>query len=77
MKLNTKVDTILAVARFHPILATLKKNISGSIDGDANQNDITGARGTPDISIDAITGITEQEQNGANAPIIVASVIER
>jgi hypothetical protein len=42
------------------------------MDGDANQNDITGAIGTPAINRDEMTGITEHEQNGAMAPTRVA-----
>jgi hypothetical protein len=48
-------------------------NISGSIDGEAIQNDITGPRGTPPISNEVITGITPQEQKGLKAPTMVAS----
>src|SRR5512138_2831956 len=59
-----------------PIDAVLRKNISGSIEGEAIQNDITGARGTPPISRDEITGITPQEQNGLREPTSVASTIE-
>ena len=75
-KLIKKVATNLHTDKFHPIDAVLRKNISGSIDGDAIQNDITGARGTPPISSDVIIGTTPQEQNGLNAPTIVASKIE-
>jgi hypothetical protein len=55
---------------------TLKKNISGSIEGDASQKDMTGARGTPPASSAHITGITPQEQKGLKAPISVASNID-
>ena len=54
----------------------LRKNISGSIDGDAIQKDMTGARGTPPINKEAITGITPQEQNGLMPPNKVARSID-
>ena len=55
----------------------LEKNISGSIEGDAIQNDITGASGTPLIKRELITGITPHEQKGLNAPTAVARNTER
>jgi hypothetical protein len=55
----------------------LRKNISGSIDGDAIQNDITGATGTPPVRSDVITGITPHEQKGLNAPTHVARKMVR
>ena len=72
-----KVATSLQTESFHPIVATLKKKISGSIEGEAIQKDITGAKGTPPISRLAIRGITPQEQNGLNAPTNVANSIDR
>jgi hypothetical protein len=45
------------------------------MEGEANQKDITGARGTPPISNAAITGMTEDEHNGLNAPKKVARKI--
>ena len=65
----------LATAKGIPSFAALRKKISGSIEGEASQKDITGANGTPPIRSDVITGITPQEQNGLNAPTIVASRI--
>ena len=59
-----------------PIVETLKKKISGSIEGEASQNDITGAIGTLPISKAVIIGITPQEQKGLNAPTMVAKNIE-
>jgi hypothetical protein len=56
-------------------MPTLNVKISGSIVGDAIQNDMIGARGTPLKSNPAITGTTVQEQNGLNAPTSVASTI--
>ena len=61
---------------FHPMAAVLRKNISGSMDGDAIQKDMTGAMGTPPINNAAITGITPQEQNGLMAPKTVARIID-
>jgi len=43
------------------------------MEGDAIQNDITGANGTPLISSAAMTGMTPQEQKGLKAPTAVAS----
>ncbi len=57
-------------------METLRKKISGSIEGEASQKDITGAKGTPPISKAAITGITPQEQKGLNAPTMVAKNID-
>jgi len=45
------------------------------MDGEANQKDITGANGTPPISIAATTGMTLHEQRGLNAPTTVAKTI--
>jgi len=50
--------------------------ISGSIVGEAIQNDITGASGTPLASSPAMTGMTVQEQKGLKAPTAVASSTE-
>jgi hypothetical protein len=71
-KLKSSVAAKRQMASSQPIMPTLKKNISGSMDGDAIQNDITGARGTPLMSNDAITGMTPQEQKGLKAPTTVA-----
>jgi hypothetical protein len=61
------------MASVYPTLPALNRSISGSIEGEASQNDMTGASGTPDVSRAAITGITPHEQNGLTAPISVAS----
>jgi hypothetical protein len=45
------------------------------MEGEANQKDITGARGTPPMSSAATTGITEQEHKGLKAPTKVARII--
>jgi len=74
-RLKTNVATNRAHARFQPIVDTLRKKISGSIDGEAIQKDMTGPSGTPEMSREEITGITPQEQNGLNAPMSVASRI--
>jgi hypothetical protein len=58
-----------------PKVPTVRKNISGSIEGDANQKDITGAKGTPPINMAATTGITLHEHSGLKAPTKVASMI--
>jgi hypothetical protein len=74
-RLNNKVATSLAIARFQPINPTLNVNISGSIEGEAIQKDMIGARGTPLKSKPAMIGTTVQEQNGLNAPTRVATRI--
>ena len=53
----------------------MRKNCEGSINGDASQNAMTGANGTPATSNAAITGMTPQEQNGESAPIRLARTI--
>jgi hypothetical protein len=70
-KLIRNVEDIRQIASFHPMVATLKKKISGSIDGEAIQKLITGPKGTPPIKRDVITGITLHEQNVENAPTTV------
>jgi hypothetical protein len=45
------------------------------MEGDANQKDITGARGTPPINNEATTGMTEDEHSGLKAPKKVAKKI--
>ncbi len=42
--------------------------ICGSMRGEAIQNAMTGASGTPMLSNAAIRGMTPQEQNGDSAP---------
>jgi hypothetical protein len=74
-KLIMNVEIKRHTAKSQPSVATLKKKISGSIEGDATQKAITGANGTPLISRAAIMGITPQEQNGLNAPTTVANRI--
>jgi hypothetical protein len=75
-KLIANVAESRQIDNFQPIVVTLRKKISGSIEGDAIQNDITGANGTPPIRSDAITGITPHEQKGLIAPTAVAIIIE-
>ena len=58
-------------------MPTVRKKISGSMEGEANQKDITGARGTPPINHAATTGMTEQEHSGLKAPNKVAKIIAR
>jgi hypothetical protein len=62
-------------ANSQPMVLTLKKKASGSIEGEAIQKDITGASGTPLMSKAAITGMTPQEQKGLKAPTAVARKI--
>lgn len=76
-RLMANVETRRQTASSIPIMELLRKKISGSIDGDAIQNDITGASGTPPVSSEVITGITPHEQNGLNAPTHVARKIDR
>jgi len=45
------------------------------MDGDASQNDITGASGTPPISMAATTGTTLHEHSGLKAPTKVARMM--
>lgn len=75
LKLKISVPAKRHMAKSKPMVPTLKKKISGSIEGDAIQNAITGGRGTPPISNAAITGITPHEQKGLKAPTRVASKI--
>jgi hypothetical protein len=76
LKLNARVMPIRHTASSQPNIATLRKNASGSIDGEAIQKDITGANGTPPINSAAITGMTPHEQNGLKAPTAVASKMD-
>ena len=71
-----KVVANLQTDNFQPKVAVLKKNISGSIEGEAIQKDITGAIGTPPISKEVMIGITPHDQNGLKAPTIVARRME-
>ena len=69
--------TVFATANPVPIPAAVRTNISGSMTGEASQNAMTGASGTPAWSIAAISGMTPQEQNGESAPKRAASVTVR
>jgi hypothetical protein len=71
-KLIKPVAMSLARARLKPKVAVENKKISGSMDGLASQKAMTGAKGTPEAIRAAITGMMEQEQNGAKAPMAVA-----
>ena len=75
-RLIMKVEASLHIANFQPITELLRKNISGSIEGEAIQKDITGASGTPPVSNELITGITPHEQKGLKAPMQVARKTE-
>jgi hypothetical protein len=76
-KLKKKVAINRAIARGQPREATLRKKISGSIEGEAIQKDITAPSGTPAMSREVMTGITLQEQKGLNAPMIVPSNMDK
>ena len=67
------VAIVLAMVKPRPMPAAVSTNISGSMMGDAIQNAMTGARGTPATSMAAISGITPQEQNGDRAPTRAAA----
>ena len=55
--------TVLEIAKGIPRMADVRMNIDGSMIGEARQNAITGASGSPM----AIRGTTPQEQNGDTA----------
>ena len=74
-RLRKRVAARRQTASSQQIMPTLRKKISGSIEGDAIQKDITGASGTPLISSEAITGMTPHEQKGLKAPTRVANKI--
>ena len=52
----------LASVNSNPKTGTISRNMEGSMSGDAKQNAITGASGTPAISSPAMIGTTPQEQ---------------
>ena len=72
VRLKRSVPIRRHTAKFHPMVPTLKKKISRSMEGEAIQKDMTGAKGTPLINRAAMTGITPQEQKGLKAPTTVA-----
>jgi hypothetical protein len=74
--LNANVLPRRQTASFQPNTDTLRKNISGSMEGEATQKANTGASGTPPIKSAVITGITPHEQNGLIAPIKVAKKMD-
>jgi hypothetical protein len=55
-RLIAKVAARRHIASSHPIEPALRKRISGSIDGEASQKDMTGASGTPPVRRAAMTG---------------------
>ncbi len=67
-----KVAAKRQMASSHPMEPTLNTKISGSMEGDASQKDITGANGTPLGSKAVMMGMTPQEQKGLSAPTRVA-----
>jgi hypothetical protein len=60
LRLKTRVAASRHTANSQPMVATLRKKASGSIEGEAIQKDMTGARGTPPMSKAATTGTTPQ-----------------
>ena len=68
----TKVAASRQRASSQPMEPTLSTKISGSMEGEASQKDITGARGTPLTSRAVMMGMTPQEQKGLRAPTKVA-----
>jgi len=70
-------DISFASEKSSPKMGLIKKNIWGSIKGDAIQKAITGARGTPAANRPAINGITPHEQKGESAPKAAAIIIAR
>lgn len=71
------MDMRRQIESFQPIVAVLNRKISGSMEGEAIQNDITGASGTPPIKSEEMTGITPQEHKGLSAPSIVAKKMDK
>ena len=65
----------LASVNSNPKTGTISRNMEGSMSGDAKQNAITGASGTPAISSPAMIGTTPQEQKGDRAPKRDATII--
>ena len=63
-----KAAAVFPKAKGNPRVAIVSKNICGSIKGEASQNAMTGAKGTPIIKRAAIKGIPPQEQKGERAP---------
>ena len=68
-------DNSFVSVNARPKTGNIRKNICGSIKGDASQKAITGANGTPARSKPAIIGTTPQEQKGEIAPNIAAARI--
>src|SRR5215470_10124572 len=58
----------LATANPMPSVPAMTKNWVGSISGEAIQNAMTGANGTPAANSPATSGITPHEQNGVSPP---------
>src|SRR3990172_9572413 len=75
-RLRASVAPRRASASGQPSLATVSTKISGSMVGEAIQNDMTGASGTPASRSPLTTGITVHEQKGLKAPTAVASAMD-
>ena len=71
----TTAAMVLVMAKSAPSTAEVMKNMLGSMIGEAIQNAMTGAKGTPAASRPAISGTTPQEQNGDSAPNRAAAMI--
>ena len=70
-----KAERVLARVNSRPMTGAIRTNISGSMSGEAIQNAMTGASGTPEASRAAMIGTTPQEQNGDRAPNSAATKI--
>jgi len=67
--------TVFATAKPPPSVPAVNKNMAEPISGEASQNAITGASGTPMTNSAAINGMTPHEQNGESAPMAAANPI--
>jgi len=66
---------VFASAKGNPSVPMVRKNMDGSMSGEASQKAMTAARGTPMPSSAAIKGMTPHEQNGERPPIKAARMI--
>ena len=72
---SPKAAKVLPNVKCSPSWAELRMNISGSINGDDNQNAMTGAKGTPALKSPAMMGMTPHEQKGERVPNAAAAAI--
>ena len=68
---------VLAMAKSHPNVPDVIRNIAGSIKGEASQNAMTAPSGAPSANNAAMNGITSHEQNGDNPPSRAAMITMR